>query len=78
MANVTRTVDLSIYSKESIRAASAAFEELCGIEIAYGSDRVTITIDANLDGERFRNLFLGFWNFALDCESKERLSNDDF
>ena len=72
---ISRTVNLTIYSRSALAAAQAAFREHCRVSIApVASDRLLVSIMPLMTTtEEVRTMLLEFWNYFLDRSCQEKL-----
>lgn len=72
---ISRTVNLTIYSRSALAATQAAFGEHCQISTApVSTDRLFVSIMPLMTTpEEVRTMLLEFWNFFLDRSCQEKL-----
>lgn len=74
LLSMTRSVDRSLYSQESIASAQAAYAGRCQVEeTSIGDGRFLVrVIPSQGDSEVMRATILEFWNYALikSCQEK--------
>lgn len=72
----TRVVATSIYSRQSLTGAQAAFRNHCAVRIQpNGQNNVAVTVrptgDASINPQE---AVLEFWNYVVDTEAQRRLA----
>jgi len=72
---ISRTVNLTIYSRSALAATQAAFKEHCRVSTTLvSSDRMLVSIMPLMTTpEEVRTMLLEFWNFFLDRSCQEKL-----
>ena len=72
---VSRTVDLTIYSRAALAATQEAFKEHCRVSSAPVSSNLLLVSVMPLmtTPEDVRTMLLEFWNFFLDRTCQEKL-----
>lgn len=72
---ISRTVNLTIYSRSALAATQAAFKEHCRVSTAQASsDHLLVSImPLMMAHEEVRTMLLEFWNFYLDRSCQEKL-----
>ena len=72
---ISRTVNLTIYSRSALAATQAAFREYCRVStVPVSSDRLLVSVMPLMTTpEEIRTMLLEFWNFFLDRSCQEKL-----
>jgi hypothetical protein len=73
---VSRTADLSLYSRSALAATQTAFRDHCKVHVMpVPANRISVTLvpHNNYSGETAR-LTLEFWNYFLDKALQEKLT----
>lgn len=72
---ISRSADLTIYSRNALAATQSAFKEHCRVHaISLSPNRLLISITPlKTNAEEVRTMFLEFWNYFLDQSCRERL-----
>ena len=71
---ISRTVNLTIYSRSALAATQAAFREHCRVStVPVSSDRLLVSVMPLMTTpEEVRTMLLEFWNFFLDRSCQEK------
>ncbi len=72
---ISRTVNLTIYSRSALAATQAVFREHCRVStIPVTSDHLLVSIVPLMTTpEEVRAMLLEFWNYFLDQSCQEKL-----
>lgn len=73
--SISRTVNLTIYSRSALAATQTAFKEHCRVSTSpVASDRLLVSImPLRTSSEEVRTMLLEFWNYFLDRSCQEKL-----